>query len=147
MYFTKDGQGVLGRVGETEVSPSDPPVGPLLDLRIAAQQVDSKIRDWCIAARLSPPGATDETTVWKSNYPGEGSPTVHLSTVIQRCDLLVGLDGFHVIDVEEEDDGKLMVMVESAPTVLGCPVCGVVPHAITEQSPWPPLSHETVRIF
>lgn len=28
-----------------------------------------------------------------------------------------------------------MVMVESAPTVLGCLVCGIVPHAITQQSP------------
>lgn len=33
----------------------------------------------------------------------------------------MGLDGFHVIDVEEEDDGRLIVMVESAPTVLGWP--------------------------
>ena len=44
-----------------------------------------------------------------------------------RCDLLVGLDGFHVIDVTE-DDGQLTVTIESAPTVMGCTVCGVVAH-------------------
>lgn len=45
----------------------------------------------------------------------------------ERCDLLVGLAGFHVTDVKE-DDGQLKVMIESAPTVMGCPVCGVVAH-------------------
>lgn len=48
-------------------------------------------------------------------------------TYCDRCDLLVGLDGFHVIDVKE-DDGLLTVTIESAPTVMGCPVCGVVAH-------------------
>lgn len=42
-----------------------------------------------------------------------------------RCDLLVGLDGLHVVGVERNDTG-LTVTVESAPRAGGCPVCGVV---------------------
>lgn len=42
------------------------------------------------------------------------------------CDLLVGLDGLHVIGVERDDGGRLMVTVEPAPQVMGCPACGVV---------------------
>ena len=43
-----------------------------------------------------------------------------------RCDLLVGLDGLHVTGVDRDDGGRLVVTVESAPTVMGCPACGVV---------------------
>ena len=46
-----------------------------------------------------------------------------------RCDLLVDLPGLHVIAVEREDGGTLLVTVESAPAPMGCPVCGVVAHA------------------
>ena len=47
-----------------------------------------------------------------------------------RCDLLVGLPGLHVIGVErDEGDGSLTVTVESGPDVMGCPTCGVVAHA------------------
>ena len=45
-----------------------------------------------------------------------------------RCDLLVGLDGLHVTAVERDDGGRLAVTVESAPTPMGCPSCGVVAH-------------------
>ncbi len=49
-----------------------------------------------------------------------------------RCDLLVGLDGLHVVAVER-DDGRgrpgLTVTVESAPGPMGCLRCGVVAHA------------------
>ena len=45
-----------------------------------------------------------------------------------RCDLLVGLDGLHVIAVERDDGGRLTVTVESAPAPMGCPTCGVVAH-------------------
>jgi hypothetical protein len=48
-----------------------------------------------------------------------------------RCDLLVGLDGFHVIDVAEgEGRGgvSLPVVVESPPRQEGCRVCGVIVH-------------------
>ena len=46
-----------------------------------------------------------------------------------RCDLLVGLPGLHVIAVErDEGDGSLTVTVESEPGVMGCPTCGVVAH-------------------
>lgn len=42
-----------------------------------------------------------------------------------NCDLLVGLDGLHVTGVEFRPD-LLVVSVESAPAVMGCPRCGVV---------------------
>ena len=50
-------------------------------------------------------------------------------TYCDRCDLLVGLDGFHVLDVAEHDGKRgrwLRVVVESAARVMGCPTCGVV---------------------
>lgn len=46
----------------------------------------------------------------------------------ERCDLLVGLDGLHVIAVERNEGGGLTVTVESAPSLMGCPACGVVAH-------------------
>lgn len=45
-----------------------------------------------------------------------------------RCDLLVGLDGLHVIAAERGDGGGLVVTVESEPQPMGCPRCGVVAH-------------------
>ena len=45
-----------------------------------------------------------------------------------RCDLLVGLDGLHVIGVDRDDGGGLTVRVESAPEVMGCRRCGVIAH-------------------
>ncbi|MGQ0467490.1 MAG: ISL3 family transposase [Sporichthyaceae bacterium] len=42
-----------------------------------------------------------------------------------RCDLLVGLDGFHVLDVGERG-GRLRVVIESARSTAACPQCGVV---------------------
>lgn len=41
------------------------------------------------------------------------------------CDLLVGLDGLHVVGVGRDVGGGLQVTVESAPRVMGCPACGV----------------------
>ncbi|MCY7396134.1 MAG: transposase family protein, partial [Nocardioides sp.] len=46
----------------------------------------------------------------------------------QRCDVLVGLDGFHVIEVAERG-ARLRVVVETPPVVEGCRVCGVVVHS------------------
>ena len=43
-----------------------------------------------------------------------------------HCDLLVGLDGLHVVDVDKTSHGVLVVTMESSPTVTGCPTCGVV---------------------
>ncbi len=46
-----------------------------------------------------------------------------------RCDTLVGLEGFHVLEVAERDGRRgpwLRVVVESPATVMGCPTCGVV---------------------
>ena len=46
-----------------------------------------------------------------------------------RCDLLVGLQGLHVIGVDRDDgSGALTVTVESKPEAMGCPGCGVVAH-------------------
>jgi transposase len=42
-----------------------------------------------------------------------------------RCDLLVGLDGLHVLSVLRSDT-VLTVTVESPPRPGGCPVCGVI---------------------
>ncbi len=41
------------------------------------------------------------------------------------CDLLVGLEGFHVVEVARSDAG-LRVVVESAAQPMGCPDCGVL---------------------
>lgn len=38
--------------------------------------------------------------------------------------MLVGLDGLHVIGVDRDDGGALVVTVESGPTVMGAPVAG-----------------------
>jgi len=47
-----------------------------------------------------------------------------------RCDLLVGLDGLHVLTVNhDEGAGLLRVVVESARGPMGCGVCGVVAHS------------------
>jgi len=43
-----------------------------------------------------------------------------------RCDLLVGLDGLHVVAVERDSGDRLTVTVESAPEPMGCRSCGVV---------------------
>lgn len=42
-----------------------------------------------------------------------------------RCDVLVGLDGFHVLEVAEQP-GRVQVVVESAPAPMGCLTCGVL---------------------
>ncbi len=57
-------------------------------------------------------------------------------TYCSNCDLLVGLPGLHVVDVADGGDaddgaddggrGRLTVTVESAATVEGCRVCGVI---------------------
>ena len=46
-------------------------------------------------------------------------------TYCQRCDVLVGLDGFHVISVDQQRR-HLQVVIESAPATTGCRSCGVV---------------------
>ena len=43
-----------------------------------------------------------------------------------RCDLLIGLPGLHVIDVVSDARDRLTVTVESAPGPMGCRSCGVV---------------------
>lgn len=45
-----------------------------------------------------------------------------------RCDLLVGLDGFHVIDVAERA-GIVRVVVETPAEPAGCRSCGVIAHS------------------
>lgn len=45
------------------------------------------------------------------------------------CDLLLSLDGLHVLAVERGPD-LLTVTVESAPGPVGCPSCGVLAEAV-----------------
>ena len=45
-----------------------------------------------------------------------------------RCDVLVGLDGLHVVEVGQHGD-RLLVVVESAAGVMGCRSCGWSPPA------------------
>jgi len=47
------------------------------------------------------------------------------SSYCHNCDVLLGLDGFHVMAVAERG-GVMVVTIESAPTVVGCQECGVV---------------------
>ena len=42
-----------------------------------------------------------------------------------RCDLLVGLEGFHLMSVARTPDA-LMLDVESCNQLVGCPGCGVI---------------------
>ncbi len=51
------------------------------------------------------------------------------STYCDRCDLLVGLAGLHVVEVARGGDGALTVVVESEPGAMGSHRCGVVAHA------------------
>ncbi|MFE2189191.1 hypothetical protein, partial [Streptomyces sp. NPDC059455] len=46
-----------------------------------------------------------------------------------NCDLLVGLDDLHVIDVDRGDGDRLTVRVESARMVMGCRTCGAIAHS------------------
>ena len=46
-----------------------------------------------------------------------------------RCDLLVGLNGLHVVAVEGDPGGGLTITVESAREPMGCRSCGVLAHA------------------
>ena len=66
----------------------------------------------------------ESTTCWSG---GRRSDRCYCS----RCDVLVGLDGLHVIAVDELADGGgwLQVTVESAPAVQACRECGVVAHS------------------
>ena len=51
----------------------------------------------------------------------------------ERCDLLLGLPGLHVVGVQRDDAG-LRVEVESVrPEVMGYPACGVIAHAHSRQ--------------
>jgi len=49
-------------------------------------------------------------------------------TYCQRCDVLVGLDGFHVVGVADHG-GRVQVVVESPAALEGCRTCGVVAHS------------------
>jgi len=44
---------------------------------------------------------------------------------LDRCDLLVGLEGFHLMSVTRTP-GALVLDVESCNQLAGCPGCGVI---------------------
>ena len=46
-------------------------------------------------------------------------------TYCERCDVLVGIDGFHVIAVDQQQR-HLRVVIESEPATTGCRSCGVI---------------------
>lgn len=54
-----------------------------------------------------------------------GAACQHASRWCARADLLLGLDGLHVLDVDRGAD-RLVVTIESDADVGGCPDCGVV---------------------
>ncbi len=47
----------------------------------------------------------------------------------QRCDLLVGLPGLHLVGVARDEAGLRVEVESSADQVMGCPACGVLAHA------------------
>ena len=51
-------------------------------------------------------------------------PTCCCCVSLDRCDLLVGLEGFHLMSVARTPDA-LVLDVESCNQLAGCPGCGV----------------------
>jgi hypothetical protein len=43
-----------------------------------------------------------------------------------RADVIFDVPGRHVLDVEDDRDGRLIVTVESDQVETGCPSCGVL---------------------
>ena len=54
-------------------------------------------------------------------------PTCCCCVSLGRCDLLVGLAGFHLMSVARRECG-LVLDIESCDRCAGCPGCGVVAH-------------------
>ena len=52
-------------------------------------------------------------------------PTCCCSVSLDRCDLLVGLEGFHLMSVARSSQA-LVLDVESCNQLVGCPGCGVI---------------------
>ena len=51
-------------------------------------------------------------------------PTCCCSVLLDRCDLLVGLEGFHLMSVARTPQA-LMLDIESCDRCAGCPGCGL----------------------
>jgi transposase len=49
-------------------------------------------------------------------------------TYCDRCDVIVGLEGFHVVGVDQQPR-RLRVVIESEPATAGCRSCGVVAYS------------------
>ena len=56
-------------------------------------------------------------------------PTGVRTCYCDRCDLLLGLTGVHVVTVDVTGDGGLRVVVETPPSPMGCRDCGVLARA------------------
>lgn len=52
-------------------------------------------------------------------------PTYCCSVLLNRCDLLVDLEGFHLVAVARHECG-LVLDIESCDRFAGCPGCGVI---------------------
>lgn len=60
-----------------------------------------------------------------SRAPGGVSPTCCCSVSLDRCDLLVDLEGFHLVAAARRECG-LVLDRESCERCAGCPGCGVI---------------------
>ena len=69
---------------------------------------------------LQPPPSPRTSTISDSTCPWCGS-----LGRCDRCDLLVGMEGFHLIEVARRESG-LVLDVESCDPVAGCPGRGVI---------------------
>lgn len=81
--FSECVHGVLGGVGQQEVPPSDPAVGPFCDVRVAAQQVDGEVGGGCPPPWSAGSRAADETPVREADHPGLRAPTIHMSMLVR----------------------------------------------------------------
>lgn len=80
--FTQRRRRIFARVGQSEVSPADPSVGPRAGRRVSAKEIDGKVRSRRRPARLTNPAATDASPIRHLHHARLVGPQVHASTLI-----------------------------------------------------------------